>query len=68
MDPLMWNIISESNVLHILIALVGFSVLAFALPFILKKIFSKKEKICVCGEKLKPTDQFCPKCGKKVEK
>ena len=61
MDPLMWDIISESNVLHILIALVG-------LPFILKKIFSKKEKICVCGEKLKPTDQFCPKCGKKVEK
>jgi hypothetical protein len=68
MDKLVWDIISKSNVLLILISLVVLSVLLFASPFILKKIFSRKNNLCVCGEKINPTDKFCPKCGKKVGK
>jgi len=68
MDKLVWDIISKSNVLWILIIIVVLSILAFALPFIFKKIFSRKNNLCVCGEKLKSTEKFCPKCGKKVEK
>jgi len=64
------KIISDavSQFLWVLIAIVVLSVLVLALPFILRKAFSKKRNLCVCGEKINPTDKFCPKCGKKVEK
>lgn len=65
MDKLVWDAVSQ--VLWILILIVVLSALAFSLPFIFRKVFSRKN-FCACGEKLKPTDTFCPKCGKKVEK
>lgn len=55
------------DLLKIAIIIIVLSALAFALPFILRKIY-KRKNVCVCGEELKPTDAFCPKCGKKVEK
>ena len=55
------------EVLWIVILIIVLSILAFALPFIFRKLFSKKN-ICTCGQKLTPRDEYCPRCGKKVEK
>ena len=57
-----------SQVVWILVAIVVLTILAFSLPFIFKKIFSRKSNICICGEKLEQKEKFCPKCGRKVEK
>ena len=58
---------SMTSALWIALVLVVVLVLIFALPFIFRKLFSRKN-ICTCGQKLKPTDEYCPRCGKKVEK
>jgi len=66
MDKIIWDAVSQ--VIWILVAIVVLTILAFTLPFILRKSFSKKTNICVCGEKINSTNQFCQKCGKKVGK
>jgi hypothetical protein len=43
------------------------SALIFVIPFIFRKLYSRKT-ICVCGEIINPIDVQCPKCGRKVEK
>ena len=65
MEQILWDAVSQ--VLWIIILIVVLSTLAFALPFIFRKIFSKR-RLCTCGQELKPVDTFCPKCGKKVGK
>ena len=65
MDEIIWGPIKE--VLWIIVIIVVLSLLAFASPFIFRKLFSRKN-ICTCGQKLNPKDEYCPRCGKKVEK
>lgn len=65
MEEIVWKAVSQ--VIWVIVIIVVLSLLAFSLPFIFRKLFSR-QKICICGQKLKPTDAFCPNCGKKVEK